>query len=649
MLLAGLFFEVSPAETSAMSFNIIHRTPHDARTLFAPALKRVSFEKGLFEAASGSGTVTSSVLQPPAPFTSVVPSWNAVVPAGSALGFQVRARLGGRWSRWYDMGESRGGLFYSPPSQEDADGLVDIDTLKLKRPADAVRYRAILKPDGGPVTLKLAALAFWDGKAAPPSPYRPGPWVREIRVRPRSQKEEREKYKHDICSPTTLAMLLSYWGRERPTALVAEKVRDQTTRLFGDWSANTYYAGSQNLLSFAARLDSMAALERLIAAGRPVAASLTFDPGELDGAPLKKTKGHFVLVVGFSRTGDVICLDPAAESRAAARRVYRRDQFYEAWLANKGGLAYIAWPLQGSLVEAADATVDIWSKPRKSGGETLRRLHDPSHLTQLLYAEPARLKRARGDWADIEALEQRQFRKGRGWSGYAGWVQAGGIVLRLPAEPPDAVILAKQSSPRGSSSSPRLLSVSTCLSKVSFNRSGRSLRLLDGSAAAFAPEAVGSLENLDEKTRRRRIIQSARLFLGERYYWGGRSGVQFAPDVGVDCSGLVELAYRAAGMNIPRNARDQRRAAHPARREDLREGDLVFLTASERSRRINHVMIYAGGDQLLESSRGAGRALETTFKERFRQTLAELESGVLVMDFSAEKPRRRRLFFGTFF
>jgi cell wall-associated NlpC family hydrolase len=632
-----------------MSFNIIHRTPHDARILSASGLKRVPFEKGLFEAAVGSGAVTSDALQTPAPFTSVVPSWNATVPAGGVLGFQVRARLGGRWSRWYDMGESRGGLFYSPPSQEDADGLVDIDTLKLRRPADALRYRATLKADGGPVTLKLVALAFWDGKAAPSGPYRPGPWVREIKVRPRSQKEEQEKYKHDICSPTTLAMLLSYWRRDRPTAFVAEKVRDQTTRLFGDWSANMYYAGSQNLLAFAARLGSLAALERLIAAGRPVAASLTFGPGELDGAPLKKTKGHFVLVVGFSRAGDVICLDPAAASRAVTRRVYRRDQFYAAWLVNKGGLAYIAWPLKGSLMEAADATVDVWSKPQDSSGASSRRLHDPSHLTQLLYAEPARLKKVRGDWVGIEALQQRQFRKGRGWSGYAGWAQAGGLVLGLPAAPADAVVLAKQPSPRGSAAAPKLLSVGTRLSKVSSNRSGYSLRLLDGSAAAFAPETVGALDNLDEKTRRRRIVQSARLFLGERYYWGGRSGVQFAPDVGVDCSGLVELAYRAAGMDIPRNARDQKRAAHPARREDLHEGDLVFLTASERSRRINHVMIYAGGDRLLESSRGAGRALATTFKERFRQTLAEIESGVIVMDFAAAKPRRRRIFFGTFF
>ena len=646
-------------ESRAMSFNVIHRTPHDAQALAANGLKRVPFEKGLFEATSGSGTVTSSAIEPPGPFTSAVPSWNAAVPANSSLSFQVQARFAGRWSRWFDMGEIRGGLFYSPASQEDSDALVDVDTLKLKRPAEALRYRAILRAAGGPVVLKLAAIAFWDGKAAPIGPYQPGPWTREIRVRPRSQMEEQGRHKHDICSPTTLAMLLSYWGRTRSTKLVAEKVQDQTTRLFGDWSANMAYAGSQNLLAFAARLKSLAALERLIAAGRPVAASITFGPGELEGSPIKSTKGHLLLVVGLTRGGDVICLDPAAKSRSEVRRVYRRDQFYQAWLVNKGGLSYMAWPLKGSPLAATEPTVDVWKKPQdigkigakpKSDAKTLSGLDDRDHLTQLLYAEKAVLKRLRGDWVYIDAVEQRHFRKGRGWSGYSGWAPASGFVVRLPSRNPDAVLLAKQAVPRSSESpAPKLLSIGTQLTMTAAGPGRLSLRLLGGASASFSPRTAGPLDNLDEKTRRRRIVESAKAFLGERYYWGGRSGVQFAPDVGVDCSGLVELAYRTAGMGVPRNARDQNRASRPVRRDDLREGDLVFLTDSDRSSLITHVMIYAGGDGLLESRRAAGRALATTFKERFRQTLAELESGVVVMDFTASKPRRRRLYFGTFF
>jgi len=70
------------------------------------------------------------------------------------------------------------------------------------------------------------------------------------------------------------------------------------------------------------------------------------------------------------------------------------------------------------------------------------------------------------------------------------------------------------------------------------------------------------------------LVAVARAFLGTPYLWGGRTSV------GLDCSGLVQLAVEAAGLAAPRDADMQ--AAELGRLIDwqgdakLRRGDLVF-------------------------------------------------------------------------
>lgn len=55
--------------------------------------------------------------------------------------------------------------------------------------------------------------------------------------------------------------------------------------------------------------------------------------------------------------------------------------------------------------------------------------------------------------------------------------------------------------------------------------------------------------------------------------WGGET-----PGVGFDCSGLVQAAYLAAGIALPRVAQDQFDAVPPVpARDALEPGDLVFF------------------------------------------------------------------------
>lgn len=83
--------------------------------------------------------------------------------------------------------------------------------------------------------------------------------------------------------------------------------------------------------------------------------------------------------------------------------------------------------------------------------------------------------------------------------------------------------------------------------------------------------------------------------LGTPYVWGGET-----PGVGFDCSGLVQAAYRSAGVDLPRVAQTQfdPGPAVPAG-TPLEPGDLMFFGSGPGD--VTHVGIYLGGGQMVDA------------------------------------------------
>ncbi|MDQ4053301.1 MAG: C39 family peptidase, partial [Actinomycetota bacterium] len=158
------------------------------------------------------------------------------------------------------------------------------------------------------------------------------------------------------CSPTSTSMVLGYYdalpapttyrwvpaGHTDPWVDYAARMTyDADYQGTGNWAFNTAYAAPRVGKAFVTRLRSLREAEAFIAAGIPLVASISFGSGELSGAPISSSNGHLLVIVGFTRSGDVVVNDPAATTRAGVRRTYDRGQFENAWLPRSGGTVYV--------------------------------------------------------------------------------------------------------------------------------------------------------------------------------------------------------------------------------------------------------------------------------------------------------------------
>lgn len=88
----------------------------------------------------------------------------------------------------------------------------------------------------------------------------------------------------------------------------------------------------------------------------------------------------------------------------------------------------------------------------------------------------------------------------------------------------------------------------------------------------------------------------ARGLVGTRYAWGGMTAA------GIDCSGLVHMAFRATGRLVPRDADQQEEAGEPVAAAELRPGDLVTYGDGNA----DHIAFWLGDGRILHSTRRDG-------------------------------------------
>jgi peptidoglycan DL-endopeptidase CwlO len=92
------------------------------------------------------------------------------------------------------------------------------------------------------------------------------------------------------------------------------------------------------------------------------------------------------------------------------------------------------------------------------------------------------------------------------------------------------------------------------------------------------------------------IVDAARSALGTPYSWGGASLG------GMDCSGLVNFAYEAAGIDVPRTSSQIANGGRWISQSEAQPGDIVAWSG--------HVAIYAGNGQIIDASGSKQRVVE---------------------------------------
>jgi cell wall-associated NlpC family hydrolase len=118
----------------------------------------------------------------------------------------------------------------------------------------------------------------------------------------------------------------------------------------------------------------------------------------------------------------------------------------------------------------------------------------------------------------------------------------------------------------------------------------------------FADHLVGARERVKD------FVRVAERFVGVPYLWGGKT------TLGIDCSGLVQIALQAAGISCPRDSDMQMAGAgdplDPSKIDAIQRGDLLFWKGHVAIAQSADWMVHASGSHMEVVVEPLRRALE---------------------------------------
>ena len=270
-----------------------------------------------------------------------------------------------------------------------------------------------------------------------------------------------------------------------------------------------------------------------------------------------------------------------------------------------------------------------WALIKRNVTDVRREPHSlAERLTQALMGESLRILEQNGEWAFVR-LER---------DGYLGWVQLAAIHPVTAGQAKDyqrSFEVLVTASLAQAARLPGETSPAAIAGWLPFGLRLPTSKQHDGYTAVHLPDGtLWWLASSDLLPLSRQphpdaqgiqfTLELIRRFTGVPYLWGGRS------PYGFDCSGLVQTFASFMGIQIPRDADQQFRAAAPVTGIP-QPGDLLFFGSQDESagRPVTHVAISLGGDDLIHANGTAGGVSDNslnptaaTYRAWLRENLA---------------------------
>lgn len=295
----------------------------------------------VFEANRLKSAQNVEFLQYTPSFTQLLISFNSIRPISGKFDFYVQVFIKGKgWSTPYKVMEWGRGKQKSFFADSEEIGSPKNHYVRFEIPSGylASAFKVLVKPSRRNILHNLKSLSvcvsnydlFESDVRAAKKIDLPSVFIRGVPKQ--SQLELNHKDSASICSPTSMAMVLSYLLKKRISfEKFADRVFDDGLKVHGSWPFNVAAAFEiDKKHNFRVeRQPSFKALHRYLLKGYPVVVSVR---GELRGAPKSYPHGHLLVVVGWdNKAKKVLVHDPAFPATKKVFVKYRIDDFLAAW------------------------------------------------------------------------------------------------------------------------------------------------------------------------------------------------------------------------------------------------------------------------------------------------------------------------------
>ncbi|MBN2084572.1 MAG: C40 family peptidase [Anaerolineales bacterium] len=229
---------------------------------------------------------------------------------------------------------------------------------------------------------------------------------------------------------------------------------------------------------------------------------------------------------------------------------------------------------------------DVWNAPENEDDYW-------SLQTQLILGEKVLVIATLGEWSQIVAVEQPSHKDPRG---YPGWVRSEFLAQGWPEAEYFAVVMKARTRLRAEQGGApgMLIYLDTRLPVVTTREQWAQVRLPDGAEGWLPFEDVRLTQDLSEPYPAYDLFALAESLVGAPYKWGGTISDA------LDCASLPYRLFHAYGILMSRDADDQALEGEFVGRNDVRKGDLIFVSELSGGE-ITHEVMYWGNNMVMDA------------------------------------------------